>query len=549
MRKTCLTPGLAGMIILLFSIPSLHSHAQTTFEKIYWTGEYDVSNNVELTSDGGYMLVGQSGPVYDTCICDMILVKCDADGNIEWSNRYGSENCDQGWDVKQTDDGGYIVTGVTIDILGNSYMVLMKTDASGEIEWQSLYQSNFHDEGNAIFETDDGGYLVSGYRYNFSAFAYDMSLTKFDSAGSVIWSKVYLTPDAEYGQIQLFDNGDNTFYLVAVEVITSSFPMHEDFLVMRIDAEGQVISSRTYGNAESNEKGWGIVKIDANRYWLIGTGGPQSHTDALLIQIDSSGNVAWAKVYGSGVYAADESSVTSYTYNPEHGLYVCGFDAFYNPYTFIIDLGDAFVFRVNDDGEVAWWEDFGTPEIYYWEEFRRMKVTSDGGLLLAGSRTVYGNYEGGEHWDMYAVKTNSIGQNGCEMNREVNVTDFDVEMNEYEVTDSSITLTAEPAAFAIYPGVVATDLCSGFPSSVEQNVSDGEFQLLPNPASESVRLKGMFPAGSQLNIFDMTGSLIYESKNPLAAVSVSSFTDGLYLARVQSSDGKIRGIGKFIVAH
>lgn len=169
----------------------------------------------------------------------------------------------------------------------------------------------------------------------------------------MIWSKFYLTPGAEYGQIQLFDNGDNTFYMVAVEVNVMSFPIQEDFLVMRVAGDGDVLSCRTYGNAESNEKGWGIIKIDANRYWLIGTGGADNHTDALLVQIDSSGNVMWSKVYDDGTYAADESSVTSYSYIPEYGLFVCGFDAFYNPFTFIIDLSDAFVFHVTDDGDLA----------------------------------------------------------------------------------------------------------------------------------------------------------------------------------------------------
>ncbi|MFI5135543.1 MAG: hypothetical protein ACHQD9_06795, partial [Chitinophagales bacterium] len=336
------------LLLFIMAMLSQFSFSQSTFEKIYGTDQYDITNGVETTADHGFILVGESGPAWDTCTADFILVKCDENGNMQWANRYATIFCDEGYDVKQTSDHGYIVTGLTVDTAQNSYMVVMKTDSTGQIIWQNIYSSNEHDLGISLYLMSNGDFIVAGYRYNFTSYGYDLTMTRFDADGNVIWSKVYITAGAEYGQIQLMDNGDGTFYMVCVLIEPNSFPYDEDFFVLRIDSDGNVISSKSYGNQGIVEKGWGIIKINSNRYWLIGTGGPQTHTDALVLQIDSSGNVVWSKVYNDGTYAADESSVTSFYYIPEYGLYVCGFDAFYDPYTFIIDLGDAFVFQLSD---------------------------------------------------------------------------------------------------------------------------------------------------------------------------------------------------------
>ena len=536
-------------LLLLLITAAISASAQSTFEKLYRTDDYDVTNSLEQTADNGYILVGQSGPVYDTCTSDMILVKCDEDGNVQWSNRYSTIFCDQGWDVKQTTDHGYIVTGLLIDTINNTYMVLLKTDSLGNIVWQKLYNSNLHDEGVSLFLTNDGGYLVSGYRYNQELFGYDLTLTQFDSAGNVIWSKFYLTPGAEYGQIQLFDNGDNTFYMVAVEVNVMSFPIQEDFLVMRVAGDGDVLSCRTYGNAESNEKGWGIIKIDANRYWLIGTGGADNHTDALLVQIDSSGNVMWSKVYDDGTYAADESSVTSYSYIPEYGLFVCGFDAFYNPFTFIIDLSDAFVFHVTDDGDLAWWEDFGTHDAYYWELFQRMEIANDGGLLLAGSRTTYGNYDGSEHWDMYVTKTNALGKNGCELDMDVDVTDFEIDMHDFPVIDSSITLFVQDGNFVAYPAGEEVTLCNGLPTNGPTTFLEDHIRISPNPADDLVEVHGLAGNGLTFRLFDLAGKELMSSPVHDSVFGVSEMPEGICLWQLLSENGQIMHSGKLAIVH
>jgi len=535
---------LFAFLILLFGI----SKAQNTFEKIYGTDDYDVAWDVETTADHGFVLAGESGHAWDTCTADFILLKCDANGNMQWANRYATIFCDQAYDVKQTPDHGYLLTGVVIDTISRSYMVVMKTDSIGQIEWENYYYTNEHENGITIYPLSNGDFIIGGDRYNFTTFGYDMTMTRINANGNVIWSKVYYTAGAEYGQVQMMDNGDGTYYMACVLTELNTFPINEDFFILRLDEDGNVISAKAYGNPDIDEKGWGIIKINSNRYWLIGMGGPESHTDALIMQIDSTGNVVWSKVYNDGTYAADESSVTSFYYIPEYGLFVCGFDVFYNPYSFILDLGDAFVFQVTDSGDVAWWRDFGTDEANYWENFVRMKVTDDGSLLLAGSRTTNGNEDEGQHWDMYVAKTNADGINGCQRDMNVNVEDFDVQVNDVEVNDSSITLTVVPANFAVSSTATMTTLC--YPTNAESAVAHNEIELYPNPADDYVTVKSYSSVtAKEIRFYDMLGKEIFRGDLTNSSVNIENVPENFYLYRIFSLNGELLNTGKLNVSH
>jgi hypothetical protein len=410
--------------------------AQSIFEKIYSTPLYDVAYSVENTANGGFILAGQSGTVYDTCTTDLLITKCDAEGNVEWSNTYATPACDQAFDLHQTSDGGYLVTGLSLHLESETYMLNLKLDESGGIEWQYRYQSNLSDEGIELHPLKSGGFLIGGYRYNYSYFGYDVTLTEINANGEVQWSKVYLTPGAEYGQIHVLDHGDQTYYLTCVAVETMTIPLQENFYQLRVDSAGNVISSRQYGHPETNEKGWGTIQLENNRYWLVGLSG--EGYDGLLIQTDSLGEVQWAKKFNDGIYAGDESSVTSFAYQPVYGLFFCGFDAFYNPFTFLIDKGDAFIFAVNDSGEVNWWKDYGNEEANICEAFFRMQIAPDGNLLMAGGRTTHGNYEEQLKWDLYAVKTNKSGETGCEKTMTVNTGSISIQKSDVPGSKSQL---------------------------------------------------------------------------------------------------------------
>ncbi len=109
----------------------------TEWEKTF--GGTDINDaigySVQQTSDGGYIIAGETYS-YERANNDMYLIKTNSYGNTEWEKTFIGEGLAYGRSVNITSDGGYIVVGVTWSNLNgssNSDVLLIKTDANGNI--------------------------------------------------------------------------------------------------------------------------------------------------------------------------------------------------------------------------------------------------------------------------------------------------------------------------------------------------------------------------------------------------------------------------------
>ncbi|MGD0029380.1 MAG: dockerin type I domain-containing protein, partial [Candidatus Bathyarchaeia archaeon] len=85
----------------------------------------------------------------------------DASGNMQWSKTYGGANDDVGYSVQQTSDGGYVIAGETMSYGSGGWNVyLVKTDASGNMQWQKWYGGSGNC-GYSVVVASDGGYVIA----------------------------------------------------------------------------------------------------------------------------------------------------------------------------------------------------------------------------------------------------------------------------------------------------------------------------------------------------------------------------------------------------
>ncbi len=131
-------------------------------------GEQDGACYVQQTSDGGYILAGETGS-YGASAIDALLVKLDASGNLDtqWEENPKSlrrplepgaherANC-----VQQTSDGGYVFTGTAH--FRDQDVWLVKTDAAGNLQWDRCFGEGGYEEAESVRETTDGGYILAG---------------------------------------------------------------------------------------------------------------------------------------------------------------------------------------------------------------------------------------------------------------------------------------------------------------------------------------------------------------------------------------------------
>ena len=183
---------------------------------------------IKHTSDGGYILGGYSN-------YDMYLLKIDAEGNKEWSHRYGGDDIEIGCSAQQTNDGGYVIAGYSDTSPGFMQYWLVKTDESGNEEWNKAYGNSGEDWPLDVKQTNDGGYIITGSINTY--WEKDLWIIKADEQGNMIWDIIYGDDDLETGYSieQTFDGG----YIIAGEKknINSGY---SDVLLVRVDSDSIV---------------------------------------------------------------------------------------------------------------------------------------------------------------------------------------------------------------------------------------------------------------------------------------------------------------------
>jgi hypothetical protein len=179
---------------------------------------------IKETDDKGFVIGGNGDSLY--------VVKTDSSGNIIWDKTYGAG--DLGYDIDQTSDGGYIVTGATP--VGIQYYVhLMKLDAGGDTTWTSKWIRNDNSRGHTVEQAKDGGYIVAGFTFEESQLVDSVYIIKTNAFGDSTWSRVYggWTDDQAWDVHQTTDGG----YIVGG--YTASFGHGaDDFFLLKLNGEG-----------------------------------------------------------------------------------------------------------------------------------------------------------------------------------------------------------------------------------------------------------------------------------------------------------------------
>ncbi len=144
------------------------------------------ANAVQQTSDGGYILAGiwSYNEVYFLFEWDAWLIKTDTDGNKVWDKTFGGNGYDSAHDVQQTNDGGYILAGLTES--GSQYW-LIKTDGNGNKVWDKTFGGYYEVRPATVQQTSDGGYIMAGVTVlGMGAHGYDYYalLVKTDADGN-----------------------------------------------------------------------------------------------------------------------------------------------------------------------------------------------------------------------------------------------------------------------------------------------------------------------------------------------------------------------------
>jgi predicted secreted protein len=110
------------------------AYATSGWSKTYGgTGNETARGETVQTSDGGFAISGDTNSSGAGGM-DFWLVKADAAGNLQWNMTYGGTGTENGSALLQTSDGGYVLTGSTDSVgAGGTDIWLVKTDEDGVV--------------------------------------------------------------------------------------------------------------------------------------------------------------------------------------------------------------------------------------------------------------------------------------------------------------------------------------------------------------------------------------------------------------------------------
>ncbi len=189
---------------------------------INWAKEYSYNysfiegNNIVQSADSNYTIAG-------TCEVgsgnrDIFLLRLDMNGDSLWTKKYGDAGFDEVYDMKETNDGDYIIAGTSqLGYHGEYQLYILKVNSEGTNIWGRKYLEGL--SAKSIDLTFDDGYIVLGYMYG-------MIMIKVDNAGNVKWTKML---NGFQGSC-IIETTDKGFYATG-----------DDFYQVKTDSAGNII--------------------------------------------------------------------------------------------------------------------------------------------------------------------------------------------------------------------------------------------------------------------------------------------------------------------
>jgi len=356
--------------------------------RTYGGALYDLASSVQQTTDGGYIVAGQTSSI-GAGNGDVYLIKTDSAGNAVWAKTFGGANSDYAQSVRQTSDGGFIVAGQSSSFgAGNGDVYLIKTDSAGNAVWTKTFGGGNGDYAFSVQQTSDGGYVVAGGTFSYGAGNSDVYLIKTDSAGNAVWEKTFggTNGDWAFSVQQTSDGG----YIVA-----GSFGgVGDGAYLIKTDSAGNAIWTKTFGGTSGSQ--FRAVQQTSDGGFIaagsIATLSP-GNQDVYLVRTDSAGNVVWTNTFGGTAndlaYSVQQTSDGGFIIAGENQSISAGGN-------------DVYLIKTDSAGNAIWEKTFGgtANDLAF-----SVQQTSDGGYIAAGYTASFGAGNG----DIYLIKTDANG--------------------------------------------------------------------------------------------------------------------------------------------
>lgn len=432
--------------------------SQNLFHKIIGDQNNSDLQDMKPTSDGGSIFIGKTNELGNE---DILLTKLDSSSEVIWSNKYNFNAIDEGKGIAIDSNGDYIFVGETIDGVNNRDIISVKTDSTGNIIWSKQF-GGINDEGvNKVITTADGGYLIIAHTMSYGNGAQDLYIIKLNSSGTLMWNSVIggSAGDIPYSAIELSNND------IIITGLTSNGLGSADFLFVRLNSSGTLLSNKNIGSSEYEYGEEIILRNNGNGFAIIGSVNDPStnNLNTLVLLTDSFGNPTLARSIGGKFY----KNIGHNIFSVNDGYIITGSTQYSNK--------DILLYRMRDNGSVQWSKHYGTNDT---EEAFTSFQRADRSILCGGVSNSFNQ----NSRNTYLVSVDSNGYSEC-YNKNYN----------FSLPQSLSFTTTSP--------ILATDYTLNPPTTLsilETNHSSNNNTICPKTSFRKVTHDGKGSVGSKI---------------------------------------------------
>ncbi len=494
-----------------------------------WTSAIDPAGNLLVAGwFSGAMVIFDDDTLNNVWGEDMFLAKFDPSGNVLWARSAGGTGTDHITSVTTDASGNVIVGGsfnstsiafdtVTLSTSGGQDIIIAKYDPSGDLQWVRS-TGNVGDDAIGFVTVDPSGNLIATGNYASPALtfdsititnggfsgSYDTFITKYDSSGTVLWTK-------------------------------SAGGSYDDYaLSVRPDANGNLIQIGSYGSAS----------VAFGNITLINAGSD----DIYIVKYDPAGNVVWARTVGS----SNQESVLGLAVDAWGNMVITGW--FTGP-----DLNfDNYICSGAYDMFIAKLSSSNTSVIN--PVVCNSYTSPSGNYVWASSGTNFDTIPGSLGLDSIIIINLTVNNINVTITQNGNILSADASGALYQWLDCNNGYAAVPgetnqsytpalsgdyAVVITLAGCTDTSACFNMFTVGLQQDNNGLIHIYPNPANEKLTVANA-PTNSKLTLYDAQGKPVLSQTLNTNIVSVERLISGLYFYTISDIDGNGFSSGKFL---
>ncbi len=301
----------------LVKVIKLKEDGTLLWEKTFSKSDDNEANSVIEIEDGELVITG-SLFYQEKKSSYLWVLKLSEDGDVIWNNTYGGSTWDTGRSICRTHDKGYIISGVTEDEeTGLKDIWIVKLNKRGQKVWEKIYGRYYWDAGNSIQQTSDHNYIVAGYTYSGDTKKSLIWILYLDKKGNKVWDKILGGKDWDNASaVKQTIDGD----FIVVGYTKEKGAGEKDLWILKIDKKGEIIWERVYGNM-GNDEALSVQNTTDGGYIIAGytVSFEADIKDGWLLKVDRNGNLPGSMEVKSGTYQYASGMAYSHIWNITYG--------------------------------------------------------------------------------------------------------------------------------------------------------------------------------------------------------------------------------------